>query len=228
MMNIIRLSPRLRAVAELVPPGARVIDVGTDHGLLPVWLIQNGRAEHVWASDLREGPLQSAARLVSETGTEERIGLRLTDGLQGFSRSDADTVVIAGMGGETMISILSEADWLSGVLLILEPQTKQALLRRWLAENGYSVGSEQLVRDAGRIYPILTARTGISNSYTDAEYHTGLWELIHGDPLLPDYLASLIKRAQSAAPYDHEAAALAAALESMKRRLSHGESAGHI
>lgn len=227
-MNTIRLSPRLRAVAELVPPGAHVVDVGTDHGLLPVWLIQNGRAEHVWASDLRAGPLQGAARLVSETGTEACIGLRLTDGLQGFSRSDADTVVIAGMGGETMISILSEADWLSGVLLILEPQTKQALLRRWLVESGYAVESERLVRDAGRIYPILTARTGASPVYTDAAYHTGLWELIKGDPLLPDYLASLIKRAQSAAPYDPKAAALAAALESMQRRLSHGESAGHI
>ena len=95
MNNIIRLSPRLRALAGLVPAGARVIDVGTDHAMLPVWLAQTGCCPHVWASDVRSGPLEGAKRLVERTETSGCVELRRTDGLQGFSRNDGDTVVIA-------------------------------------------------------------------------------------------------------------------------------------
>ena len=222
VMNVIRLSPRLSAVAELIPPGAHVIDVGTDHAMLPVWLIQTGRAAHVWASDLRSGPLESADRLIRETQTGDRIDLRRTDGLSGFSRSDVDTVVIAGMGGETMISILSAAPWLhDGVLLILEPQSKQDLLRRWLAENGFVIRQERLVKDSGRIYPILTAESGAEPEYTEAEYHTGCWERICSDPLFGDYLETLRKRAAAAAPYDENAKLLLSALDKMKERLEY-------
>ena len=218
-MKTIRLSPRLLAVAELVQKGARVIDVGTDHALLPVWLIQTGRASHVWASDLRQGPLDSAARLVTETGTGDRIALRLTDGLHGFGPADADTVIIAGMGGETMVSILSEAPWVRDVRLILGPQSKQATLRRWLAENGFNAETERLVADAGRLYPILTVLAGSSPPYTEAEYHTGLWQLIRDDPLLGRYLDQLMRRASSAAPYDPCAEALIDEFRQMKERL---------
>lgn len=220
-MNCIRLSERLLAVARETPPGARVIDVGTDHAMLPVWLVQTGRAEHVWASDIRSGPLESAERLIRRTGTGDRIELRQTDGLRGFSRGDGDTVVLAGMGGETMISILAEAPWLrSGVLLILEPQSKQAALRRWLSEHRFAVCRERLVKDAGRIYPILLARGGAPIEYAEAELHIGLWEQIGRDPLLPEYLALLKKRAAAAAPFDPAAERLLHALQSMEERLA--------
>ena len=218
-MNVIRLSPRLSAVAELVPQGARVIDVGTDHAMVPVWLIQTGRASHVWAADIRPGPLENAARLIRETNTGSQIELRLTDGLIGFCREDGDTVVIAGMGGETMIAILSAAPWLhSGVLLILEPQSRQDVLRRWLAANGYAIIRERLVRDAGRLYPILTAASGITPSCEEIEYYTGRWELIGDDPLIGEYLAQLRKRIESAAPYDPQAKSLMKELAAMEER----------
>lgn len=219
-MRTIRLSPRLLAVAELVYNGARVIDVGTDHALVPVWLVQTGRASHVWASDLRQGPLDSALRLVTETGTGSRIDLRLTNGLHGFGPEDADTVIIAGMGGETMVAILSEAAWVRNVRLILEPQSKQATLRRWLAENGYTAETERLVADAGRLYPVLTVLAGSSPPYTEAEYHTGLWTLIRDDPLLGKYLDQLMRRTASAAPYDPSAEALLDDFRHMKERLN--------
>ena len=185
--------------------------------MLPVWLAQTERASHIWASDLRPGPLQSAARLVRETRTGERIELRRTDGLTGFSREDGDTVVIAGMGGETMVSILSKAPWLrDGVLLILGPQSKQEQLRRWLAENGYAVTRERLVRDAGRIYPVLTAVGGPAPVYSEAEYHTGLLGQIGTDPLFGEYLDALCRRAAAAAPYDAAAASLLQQLKNMK------------
>ena len=217
IMNTIRLSARLSAVAELVPQNARVIDVGTDHAMLPVWLVQTRRAAHVFASDIRSGPLENAARLIRETDTGEQIELRQTDGLQGFSREDGDTVVIAGMGGETMVSILSSAPWLrDDVLLILEPQSKQDILRRWLAANGFAITGERLVRDAGRLYPILTAVSGSMPECREIEYHTGRLTLIGNDPLIGEYLAILRKRFASAAPYDLQAKALLHDLDTME------------
>lgn len=221
----IRLSPRLQAVADCVPPGARVIDVGTDHGMIPVWLAQNGAASRISASDVRPGPLESAASLLRRTGLSERVELRLTDGLQGWGPEDGDTVILAGMGGETMVSILEAAPWVKeGVLLILEPQTKQADLRRFLQDSGYAVLSECLVRDAGRIYPVLTARAGASAGCSEAELHTGRFEQIAGDPLFGEYLASLIRRAGTAAPHDDKAQQLWNELKEMERRLSDAQS----
>lgn len=219
-MNMtIHLSPRLEAVAQAVPPGACVIDVGTDHARLPVWLVQSGRVRRAIATDLRSGPLEGAAALIAKTGLESCISLRLTDGLSGLGPEDGDTVVIAGMGGETMISILSAAPWTKqGTLLILEPQTKQAELRRYLLENGYAVISERLVRDAGRIYPVLTVLGGDSPAYSQAELYTGLYEQIGGDPLFDEYLARLTSRMTQAAPYDDRAAEILNELQAMKRR----------
>jgi len=217
----IRLSPRLRMAAELVPPGARVIDVGTDHAMVPVWLVQEGRVDHVWASDLRPGPLQGAERLIQETATGSRIDLRLADGLKGFGPEDGDAIIIAGMGGETIVSILSEAPWITEeCILILAPQTKQHLLRRFLIGSGFSIQRELLVRDAGRIYPILTARCGAASSYAEAELWTGLFSQISSDPLFPAYLEQLSSRAADAAPYDPEAAERLREFESMKERLN--------
>lgn len=216
----IHLSRRLQALADAVPYGARVIDVGTDHAMIPVWLAQTGRAAHVWASDIRPGPLESARRLICETDTESMVELRLTDGLQGFGPDDGNTVIIAGMGGETMVSILSAAPWTQrDTLLILEPQSKQALLRSWLTRNDYNIVREYLVKDAGRLYPVLVAQGGAPVEHTLAELHTGRISLIGQDPLLVEYLEGLIRRTASAAPYAPEAKELLAALEELKERL---------
>lgn len=207
-------------MADCVPVGARIIDVGTDHAMIPVWLIQTERVAHAWASDIRPGPLQSAIRLLEETDCEDRIALRLTNGLQGFGPEDGDTVILAGMGGETMVNILSEAPWTrENTLLILEPQSKQALLRTFLLENGYAIEREVLVKDAGRIYPILLARGGREEACTPGELHTGRLDRIGGDPLLPDYLDELMRRLAPAVGHDPDAAALMAEFKTMKARL---------
>lgn len=222
---MIHLSNRLAAAADLVPPGAAVIDVGTDHAMLPVWLAQTGRAVRVLAADIRPGPLRSAAALVEKTGTGDRVRLLLTDGLEGLGPADGDTVVIAGMGGETMIHILSRAPWTrEGVLLILEPQSKKADLRLWLIKNGYCIQSERLVEDAGRIYPVLAAAGGAAPAYSPAELHLGRLEQIETDPLFAKYLDTLIAQCAKAAPYDGQAAALLGEYETIKRRLCHGDS----
>ena len=216
-------------MAEQIPPGAAVIDVGTDHAMLPVWLVQSGRAVRVLATDIRWGPLQSAARLIGRTGTGDRIRLMQTDGLAGVGPEEGDTVVLAGMGGETMAGILSGAPWTkAAALLILEPQSKKAQLRRWLTENGYRIQAERLAEDAGRIYPILRVRGGAAPAYTEAELHLGLLGQVASDPLFEKYLCAMTAQAAKAAPYDAAAAALLKEYDAIKRRFAHADSAGDI
>ncbi len=217
------------AVAEQVPAGARVADVGTDHAMVPVWLVQSGRADSVLATDIRSGPLQSAAALVEKTGTGGHIRLMQTDGLAGIGPADADTIILAGMGGETMLAILSAAPWTKrDTLLILQPQSKRAALRRWLTDNGYLIEAERLVEDAGRVYPIMRVRGGVSPAYTAAELRLGRLDQIGTDPLFARYLNAAWASAAKAAPYDGEAAALLGEYDEIKRRLDHADGRGDI
>lgn len=219
---MIRLSARLSAVASMVPANASVIDVGTDHAMVPVWLIQAGVSSRVLATDIRPGPLQRAAALLERTGTGDRIQLMQTDGLSGIQPGMYDTLILAGMGGETMISILSAAPWAqASLLLILSPQSKQAELRHFLLESGWNIMSESLVEDAGRIYPILTAKGGAGMAHSLAELHLGKLELIGGDPLLSRLLEKEIERAAKAAPFDSQAAMLLEEYISIQRRIFH-------
>lgn len=218
-MNI-RISERLRAIAELVPEQTRLVDVGTDHAMLPVWLVLQGRVTSCIASDIRSGPLRGAEKLIKKTGTDEKIRLCLADGLDGVSREDADTVVIAGMGGEAIASILEKTAWImQDVYLILSPHSKSDVLRQTLFRNGIRISGEQLVKDHDKLYPIITACAGAVSEYSAAEWHTGKYEDIYQDPLFPELLTGLIKRAEKAAPFDARAAALLRDYISMNERL---------
>ncbi len=218
---MIKLSKRLSAVAAFIPDGAAVIDVGTDHGLLPAYLAQRGLSRRIIASDIHPDPLRSAEALVRQTETERLVELYVRDGLDDFTREDADCVVIAGMGGENMAAILAAALWTrENVTLVLQPQTRAAVLRRFLVDNGYEITAERLVEDAGRIYPILTARGGSAPAYAPAELLLGRREQIAAEPLLARYLDTLLRRTEKAADYDKEAAALCEALRQWKESIT--------
>ena len=211
-------------MAGCVEKGASVIDVGTDHGLIPVWLVQEEVAKKVFATDLRPGPLLHAKELVVDTETEEFITLRVCNGLDGFSAVDTDTVIISGLGGENIAEILSSAPWTKeNVRLILQPQSKSDVLRRWLLKNGYAVQSERLVEDAGYLYQILCVRGGDGEPYTEAELHTGRFDQVKNEPMFGPYLEKLRVRAQKAAPYDEDAYELLRQYDEMKERLCHDE-----
>ena len=137
-MKRIALQHRLRLLAEMTPPGGRLADIGTDHGYLPVWLLQEGRIPSAIASDVGAEPLEHARRTAEEYGTQG-LDFRLCDGLSGIEPEETDTVVIAGMGGETIRDILRAAPWAADGhhTLLLQPMTKVELLRGWLRENGY-------------------------------------------------------------------------------------------
>ena len=195
-MKELQLQPRLQMLADLVPQGAALADVGTDHGYLPVYLLQKGAIRRAIASDIGAEPLDHARRTAEEYGAA--LELRLCDGLKGIAPHETDTIVIAGMGGESIIAILSAAPWTKdGCRLILQPMTRQELLRRSLAENGYRFTAERLVEDKGTIYPILCVEGGAQPPLSEAETYSGL--LLADDPLYGEYLARQMARLKKAA-----------------------------
>lgn len=157
-----RLDGRLAAVAALVPRGARVADVGTDHAYLAIALIEERSVETVIATDKNDGPCAAARRTLAEAGLDTRVPVRCGDGLSVLSPGEIDTVCIAGMGGGLIASILAAgADVLKGVSrLVLQPMNDAATLRRWLYENGWHIEEESLATADGRLYEIIAAEPG--------------------------------------------------------------------
>ena len=192
MEKELQLQPRLQCIASLVPQGARLADVGTDHGYLPVWLLQHGRIESAIASDINALPLDHARATAREYGVTERMDFRLCPGLAKVKAEECDAIAIAGMGGETILGILEAAPWThEGVhTLILQPQTKIDLLRCWLCGHGYRFLSETLVRDKEQLYVVFRVRAGMGQELSEAEALTGL--LLRSDPLYGEYLFSIL------------------------------------
>lgn len=185
-MNDLKLSPRLNAIATLAAVGKRIADIGTDHGYIPVRLALLGHAESITATDIKMGPLSHAMQSAREYGVSDLIRFVCCDGLSFSGAHDLDTVIIAGMGGETIVSILERADWTrSGVRLLLQPQTKTDELCVWLAEAGYELSGAALVEDAGRIYVVLSA---VGTGGTHAAVFAEDVLLSDRDDLLPRWL----------------------------------------
>lgn len=169
------LSPRLRMVGELVPAGARLADVGTDHAYLPAALILEGRIPWAVAADLRRGPLDRARATVREYGLAGRVAFRLCDGLSGIRPDEVDAVAVAGMGGETIAAILSAAPWLweREAPLILQPMSSLPDLRGWLLDNGYRIVEERLAREGDALYNAMLVRAGEMAPLSPAELWAG-------------------------------------------------------
>ena len=187
-MDTIKLPPRLSVIAEMVPCGTKLADVGTDHGLVPIFLLQSGRIRSSAASDIRPGPL-SRARANAESHGIDNIRFVLCDGLAGISPEEADTIVIAGMGGETIAAILAAAPWVkSDKTLILQPMSRPEVLRGALGEQRLRIEEERLVEDGGKLYTILRAGSGEPRSLSEAERYIGPVELLSGQELFPAWL----------------------------------------
>ena len=150
------ISDRLLACAQYVKRGSRVADIGCDHGYLSIHLLTNGIAVSCIASDVKEGPLQSAQRNARKFGVAGKIEFCLSDGVRGIPK-DFDCMVCAGMGGDTMIHILEDAPWLKDprYTLILQCQSKTPMLRRYLSENGWAISQETVLRDGRFLYTIM-------------------------------------------------------------------------
>ena len=192
------MNKRLQAIADLVSDGIGLVDVGTDHGALPISLASRGYSGELFATDINAGPLSAGERNASAASLDDRIWFLLCDGLERCPADRVDTIVIAGMGGDTIAGILDRAEWTMDrrYQLILQPMTKGEVLRYWLVNNGYGIDRELLVRDSGTIYAILSARYGGETRLSDGELFTGSRPLICSDPLWPEYREGWSRRIQ--------------------------------
>ena len=184
------LSKRLTTIASLVPAGSRVADVGTDHGYTPIYLVKNGVAVSAIAMDVRSGPLSRAAEHVKEYGLEDKIELRLSDGLQALHANEADTVIISGLGGPLMIDILTRGQQVAQTVdtFVLSPQSDIPGVREYLRENGYRIDREVFLKDEGKYYTVMVVTHGVSRPGRYIDDLFGKELLDNADPVLREYL----------------------------------------
>lgn len=170
------LSLRLNTIASLVPNGARVCDIGTDHAYLAIYLKKSGKAQSVIATDINEKPLKNAEKNIELSGVSG-IKLRLSDGLSEIKQGDADTIIIAGMGGEVIAGILERGKNIaatSGISLILQPTTSPEALREFLCLNGYEIIKEIPLEENSKLYSIMLVKyTGNTLTPKEVFYFVG-------------------------------------------------------
>ena len=186
-----QLSLRLSAIAEMVTEGNRLVDVGCDHGYLPVYLILEKKIPRAIAADVGKGPLSRAREHIHQYGLDNYIETRLSDGLKKIGREEGDTLVIAGMGGPLMEKILSEGEETRKGFreLILQPQSDIPHVRKFLFENGYQIVNEEMVLEEGKFYPIMKAVPGNPDrEWTKEELEFGRFLLEKRHRVLKQYL----------------------------------------
>lgn len=184
------LSKRLQAVADLVSEGQVVADVGTDHGYIPIYLLETKKCKKAIAMDINKGPLLRAKEHIAEHGLEQNIEVKLSDGVKALSVGECDCVVVAGMGGALAVKIMEEGREVFKSLreFVLQPQSELAKVRQYLWENGYCVIAEDMVLEDGKFYPMMKVKNGSSNPYTQLELRYGRELLMQKHPILKIFL----------------------------------------
>lgn len=185
-----QLSIRLAAVADLAKGAKRLADIGTDHGYLPIFLAQQEKLEYAVAMDINRGPLLRAKENIRQYHQEEKITTRLSDGAEKLLPGEVDCVVIAGMGGPLTIRILTDGrKQLETVeTLVLQPQSETELVRRFLHSSGYAITAENMVKDEGKLYPMMKAVRGSQEPWEDYEYSFGKYLIEQKNPCLKEFL----------------------------------------
>ena len=177
----------------MVPRGSRTADIGTDHGYLAVYLLREGICPFVTAADLREQPLQKARENAARFGVADRMQFLLSDGLQSIPPDAAQTIVMAGMGGDLMVRILAASPWVCSAryTLILQPQSAGQALRQYLAEHGFAIEREALAQDGHFLYTVLRAKKGKMPPLSPGQQYASPQLIREGGPLLGAYLARI-------------------------------------
>ena len=185
-----QLSKRMKAVADLAGMGDCLADVGTDHGYIPIYLLEERRFQRGIAMDVHEGPLLRARENIQSHGLSDRISCRLGDGLERLGKGEADTVVIAGMGGSLIIRILTEGEKVLKEVsrLVLQPQSEIAKVRDFLQEQGYQIEKEHMVLDEGKYYQAMRIGHGRMEKLLPEEAKYGSFLLKENDSCLKEYL----------------------------------------
>lgn len=189
------LDKRLQMCADMISGTGIVCDVGTDHAYLAAELILSGKCKKVIASDVKKGPLEAAAKTVEKYGVDDKVELILSDGLENVALDGVSDIVIAGMGGETIIEILGKCSQIiaNDIHLILQPMTKEEVLRKWLYDHNFVINSEKLVEDGDKIYTVMQSSWGGEfRKLTESEAWIGFFD--ETDKLTKKYRKNLSER----------------------------------
>ena len=193
------LDIRLRTAADMVPRGARLADIGSDHAYLPIALCLENKIECALASDINEGPVAAAVANIHKNGLADKIEAVRADGLDKTRAFAPDCITILGMGGELIVSILDKAEWVKdeSITLVLQPMTHPEILAKYLAENGFEVIDERIVQDGSRddrIYRIISAKfDGKRRELTEGEALIGRINVDRGDSVTRAYIERNIR-----------------------------------
>ena len=184
------LSKRLQAVAELVSSGVTVADVGTDHGYIPIYLVESGKNKCAIAMDINRGPLDRAEAHIRMHGLGEQIKTRLSDGVKKLQIGECDCVIVAGMGGGLVIKIMEDGEEIFRNLkeFILQPQSEIAKVRQYLCEHNYRIIAEDMVLEDGKFYPMMKVANGSAEEYSTLELRYGKLLLREKHPVLKLFL----------------------------------------
>jgi ribosomal protein L11 methyltransferase (prmA) len=186
-----KLSKRLQTIADFVKKNSVVADIGTDHAHIPIYLIENNIIDKAYACDINKGPLEKAKENIENFGVSENIVLRLSNGLDKMSNKEADTIIIAGMGGELIIDILERGKSFFNKknTFILSPHTKTDEVRDYLLRKGFEIIKEDMCIDEGKFYTVMEGRyTENKLMYSEAELLYGKFLIENKHPVLLEFL----------------------------------------
>ena len=221
MKETLTLSPRLSTAATLIRKGATLVDVGTDHAYLPIYLCLTGKIQGGAVSDINRGPIERARDNIKKYGLEQRLATKQTDGLYGMETAKPTDISILGMGGELIARIIDDAPLVKNkdIQLCLQPMTHPELLRAYLCENGFEIIDERLVRD-DKIYQLILARyNGKSYELSAEELLLGRVNIQRGGELLTELAEKYIETLQKQIAGIESAGKSADAQRSMIKRL---------
>jgi tRNA (adenine22-N1)-methyltransferase len=190
MGESMQLSKRLQKIADKVPPSVKVADIGTDHGYVPVYLIENKIAQTVIATDISSKSIKKAEVIIKNHRVEDKIYTRVGDGLLPLEIGEVDTVIIAGMGGVLIGNMLKDGLDIAEKIdtFILQPMMGQEKLRHYLLNNGFAIEDEVLVYEDKKFYEVMVARHGSQTVEDDIYYEIGYNLIVNHDPYLPKFI----------------------------------------
>lgn len=169
------LGNRLQLVVSKIPMGFKVIDIGTDHAYIPIYLIKNGISPSVIATEIRQGPYKKAQENIIRAGLQDSIELRLGPGFKPVKFGEGDIALVAGMGAMTIIDIIDGSRKIADSLnrLILQPMTNHAKLRKYLFTTGYQIFDEDVAREGNKFYEIIIAKRATVGSFDEKDIIVG-------------------------------------------------------